>query len=186
MADEKHGSSLKYIEFDGVNIDTFIRKFQLFLGGYDFYCWELIASDAGLQVNMPTAAAALRTWHEKNRKAISILCLGLPEWCAVIVNDNVGDPANAKAGFDALVAEFRTHNPNYYADLSSFIVKATLADFENVIMLFTELANKNAILLNHDATDAIPVSQMIALVVSKLVVDPRFDPICALFVQGID
>ena len=173
-------STLRFIEFNGVDIDPFITRIKAFLGGHDFACYELIATDIGLQANMPIQpAATVRTWHEKNRKAISIICLGLPEWCVTIVNDNVGSPPNAKAGFDALVAEFRTHNPNYYADLSTFIVKCTLADFENVVMLFTELQNRNTILRDHDISDAVPVSQLIALVVSKLVADPRFDPICS-------
>ena len=164
-------TTLRFIEFNGVDIDPYITRILAFLGGHDFSCYELIATDIGLQANMPTQpAATVRTWHEKNRKAISIICLGLPEWCVTIVNDNVGTPPNAKAGFDALVAEFRTHNPNYYADLSTFIVKCTLADFENVVMLFTELQNRNTILRDHDISDAVPVSQLIALVVSKVVI----------------
>jgi hypothetical protein len=175
--DARTNQSLKFVVFDGVNIDNFLERFKMFLGGLDFACWELIATDAGDRANMPAAGAALRTWNQQNRKIISILCLGLPQWCVSIVLENVGEPANAKAGFEALIAEFRVHNPNYYADMSSFIVKCTLADFDNVVTMFTEMNEKNAILRAFNVEDAIPVSQMIALVTSKLVADPRFDPI---------
>ena len=95
MGDDARGTnqSLKFVEFDGIHIDAFLEKFKMFLGGLDFACWELIATDAGDQANMPAAGAALRTWNQQNRKIISILCLGLPQWCVSIVLENVGEPS---------------------------------------------------------------------------------------------
>ena len=90
---------IKTVEFDGVNIDAWDRRFKHFLGSYDFTTYEYITSTAGDRANLPNQASALRTWQEKNRKGISLICLAVPDWCGQIVTENVGDPPNVKEGY---------------------------------------------------------------------------------------